>query len=219
VKPRVHTYFQPVPQLPSADKLIALWKWHWTEHGFEPVVLSEQDAKDHPGYDHFVERIRRFPTSNPKAYEMACFLRHLAMANVGGGTVLDLDVFPNPRRSSRSYLHNMRVYSGPKFIFMEPTRVPCAIMATAEGYEDFCDILCEYQGTEPHISDMIIARKTKLPVANICVEHLDSGRPIENDPGDGWKDAPLVHFSNYSFQKLGWKGDKADCIERVLKSL
>jgi hypothetical protein len=216
VKPRVHTYFQPVPQLPSADKLIALWKWHWTEHGFEPVVLSEKDAKDHPGYDHFVERIRRFPTFNPKAYEMACFLRHLAMANVTGERpqlLVDYDVLPNPKVITIAFPKQ----SG--FVFLEPTRVPCAIMATAEGYEDFCDILCEYQGTEPHISDMIIARKTKLPAASICVEHLDSGRPIENDPGDGWKDAPLIHFSAYSFRKLGWKGDKADCIEKVLKSL
>lgn len=212
---KVHTFYERVPSLPPADRLIALWKRSWAEHGFDPVVLSLKDAQGHPGYNYFLDRIIRFPTSNPLEYERACFLRHLAMANVGGGLLCDYDVICRESAEPDDLSH---LPAHP--IILEPTRVPCAVLGNQQAFEDLCDILCEHQvNGQKHVSDMTIIRSTNLQAESICVEHLCSGRPIENDPGDGWKKAPLIHFSNYSFSKLGWRGDKSELIERVLATL
>lgn len=213
---RVFTYFQPVRELGPQDRLLELWKRNWTEHGFEPVILSEKDAMDHPGYDYYVSRISRFPTSNPRDYERACFMRHLAMANVGGGLLVDTDVLTNPKA------RDVVIPEHPFFTIecLEPTRVPCAMRGNAQGFEDLCDTLCEYNANgDKHVSDMTIIRKTKINCSSMCVEHLNSGEHIENDPGDGWKKAPLIHFSTFSFSKLGWRGNKAEMIQKVLATL
>lgn len=213
--PPVYTYHEPVQGLPPAGRLLELWKKNWTEFGFEPVILSEKDAREHPGFSYFVERISRYPTSNPPAYERACFVRHLALANVGGGLLVDYDVI------CREPCFPGDIDKFPDHpVLLEPTRVPCAVLGSAKAFEDLCDVLCEFNANgEKHVSDMTIIRKTRLQSESICIEHLCSGSRIENDPGDGWKAASMIHFSNYSFSKLGWRGDKAELIERVLKTL
>jgi len=201
----------------SPTALLNLWARSWEKAGYETALLHEKDAKDHPGYKYFEERVSKFPTVNPPAYERACYMRHMAMANVPGATLLvDYDVIPNPRGKP----YKFPLPSG--IICLEPTRVPCAMFGTQSGFEDICDFLADYDAShQRHVSDMTILRKTALPIATppLCVEHLCSGRNIENDPGQGWRDAPFIHFSTFSFSKLGWQGSKADLIERVLRSL
>jgi hypothetical protein len=98
-------------------------------------------------------------------------------------------------------------------VMLEPTRVPCAVLATPKGFEIVCDIIENYQVSptdlergKPHVSDMTILRKSHAMTTNTCVEHLNSGRPIRDDPGDGWKTAPLIHFASFSFVKQGLHG-------------
>lgn len=211
--PIVHTFYMPVPGMPQPGRLLALWAKSWQDGGFVTRILTEADARAHPGYEYFNDRVKRFPTSNPPEYERACFIRHLAMANIEGGLLVDADCILRSKDDPEGPLPSHPV-------FLEPTRVPCAVMGTGEAFEAICDVLCEYDpGTEGHVSDMTILRKTNWQAESSCIEHGCSGRPIENDPGDGWKTAPIIHFSNYSFQKLGWKGDKADLIQRVLHTL
>jgi len=217
--PTVYSYYEQVEGRPKPDKLLDLWRRSWEAQGWETKVLSESDARSHPAFGAFSDRIRQFSTVNPPGYERACYIRHLAMANQadeGPMLMLDYDVLLNP--------------AGPKFTLppqvdgpaiLEPTRVPCMVLADVDGFMDICDILVSYQQKygENHVSDMTILRKSSVRVAPGCVEHLDSGRPIVDDPGDGWKTAPAIHFSSFSFSKLGWRGDKADLIQRVLASL
>lgn len=220
-QPIVHSYYEPVPGRPRPDKLLNLWAESWRKGGFETRILSEADARSHPGYAYYVDKISRFPTVNPPAYERACYMRWLAMANLEGKLPLimsDYDVI------NRSFLVEKAAFlwsAQPCLTIDEPTRVPCCVMGRPEDFEGLCDIICEYHPKpgERHVSDMTIIRQTNLPAGNVCVEHLDSGRPIVDDPGDGWKTAPLIHFSSFSFSKLGWTGDKADMIQRVLATL
>lgn len=219
----VHTYYEHVPGFPKPDKILYLWRRSWEDNGWTTRVLSEKDAASHPGYTYFLDRIIRFPTTNPKEYERACFLRHLAMANIGGGLLADYDVFnvAMPVDVGHERLKALALALGDaKLAILEPTKVPCLVWGTAEGYEDLCDLLCEYSvNGEKHVSDMTIIRKSQLPAYPVCVEHLCSGAPIANNPGSGWRDAGVIHFSNYSFAKLGKKGDKADLILEVVKHL
>jgi hypothetical protein len=211
----VHTYFEPVPGMSHPTKLLDLWRESWESRGWEIHILSEDDARGHPGYKAFSDRISRYPTTNNPAYERACYMRHLAMANIGGGILVDYDVFLRsvdvPKEDAEMPLHA---------VILEPTRVPCAVIGNADAFGDICDIIYEHNSSgQNHVSDMTILRKSKIPTSPQCIEHLCSGRPIENDLGDGWKTAPMIHFSTYSFSKLGWTGDKADLIRRVLATL
>lgn len=217
----VYTYFEPVLGMANPSRLLELWRDSWEKFGWEVVVLSERDAKDHPAFDLYLAQIGKFPSSNPPGYERACYMRHLAMAYVldpgeAPAVLADYDVI------NRGFLPDHKVGTTPGIVtLLEPTRVPCAILGDYFAFEELVDVIFNYVPApgENHVSDMTIIRKTDLPRTNHCVEHLDSGHQIVDDPGDGWKTAPLVHFSNFSFSKLGWRGDKADLIQRVLATL
>jgi hypothetical protein len=216
----VYTYHEPVPGMANPSRLLNLWQKTWNEMGYATQILSERDAYSHPGYAYYNERISRFPSVNPRGYDRACFIRHLAMANTEGKEcriLLDYDVVNRDLTpSDASFLWHHQ----PCLTICEPTRVPCCVLGRPEDFEGLCDILCEYDPKgERHVSDMTIIRRTNLPCGNACVEHLNSGQPIVDHPGDGWKKAPMIHFSNYSFQKLGWTGDKAELIQRALATL
>lgn len=213
----VSTYFQPVQGLPRPTKLLELWRESWESKGWTTKILSESDAKDHPGYKAFSDRISRYPTINNPGYERACYMRHMAMANVGGGYLSDYDCLLM-KKETLATKEDVPLPSHP--VIFEPTRVPCLVCGDQDAFGDICDIIFNYDPNgERHVSDMTILRKTKIQTSFGCVEHLNSGAAIVDDPGDGWKDAPVVHFSGFSFKKLGWTGDKADLIRRVLATL
>ncbi|KAJ8020575.1 hypothetical protein HOLleu_40204 [Holothuria leucospilota] len=95
----IYTYFQKQSNIAEQDikehnDTINVWKRTWSEAGWTPRVLSEDEAKKHPEYDILHEKFFALPTVNRKEYEMACFLRHVAMAAVGGGWMSDYDVIP-----------------------------------------------------------------------------------------------------------------------------
>lgn len=189
------------------DGLIGLWEASWAARGWEPVILSKEHAMRHEGFAFLDEAVRKFPTVNRSDYELACYHRHLAMAEVtyelGTGLLTDYDVI--------NYEFWPREMVEMDASFLEPTRVPCALWATQKGWEDICDVLCNYEpkptdqhnGTA-HVSDMTILRQTGFPAAKICIEAGCSGRSIPNDPGHGWKKAPLVHYCSAFFGKNGW---------------
>ncbi|KAJ8037203.1 hypothetical protein HOLleu_17959 [Holothuria leucospilota] len=96
----VHTYFQihkaknETKYMKEQNETLAAWRMAWSSAGWTPVVLTEQHAMQHPKYDEFRKKFWDLPTINNKGYELACFLRHVAMAAVGGGWMADYDVLP-----------------------------------------------------------------------------------------------------------------------------
>lgn len=222
---RVYTYYEPVQGIPSPEGLLDLWRHSWLQHGWNAEVLDESCANSHPSYEAFLAHVERLPTINKPAYERACYLRHLAMANQEGNyplLLVDYDVI------NRFFTPAMAldIPNGRRLVILEPTRVPCAVLGTQQGFEDLCDLIYEYvpksadkAGSDAHISDMEIFRQTRLPYTAHCVEHLCSGEPIRDHLGDGWKHAPMIHFSGFSFRKLKWSGPKELLIQRVLNGL
>ncbi|KAJ8021941.1 hypothetical protein HOLleu_39286 [Holothuria leucospilota] len=95
----MYTYFQKDNNTkPDAvnenNKILHLWERAWSLAGWKPRILTEEDAKRHPNYEEFSRKFWAFPTVNKKEYEIACFMRYLAMAAVGGGWMSDYDVLP-----------------------------------------------------------------------------------------------------------------------------
>lgn len=214
----VHTYFQPVTGLHYPKKLLDLWKESWESKGWTTKILSETDAMGHPGYKAFSDRISRYPTINKPGYERACYMRHMAMANIGGGILVDYDVINREAPPPKPIPGFPGLPS--KIACLEPTKVPCVLIGDGDAFGDVCDAIYSYDPKgEKHVSDMTILRQSNMHTSGDCVEHLCSGQPIVDHLGDGWKTAPMIHFSGFSFKKLGWTGDKADMIRRVLATL
>ena len=86
----VYTYFED--QGMGDEPALEVWRDVWAKAGWDPVVLSQKDAERHPRYDEMVRRFSEYPTVNVPGYELACYLRYLAMAVVGGGFMTDYDV-------------------------------------------------------------------------------------------------------------------------------
>ena len=87
----VYTYFDEVEGMDDQNEIIESWAKTWSEAGWKPVIIGEVHARRHPRYDEFRARFAAMPTPNPSEYELACYLRHVAMAVVGGGYLADYD--------------------------------------------------------------------------------------------------------------------------------
>jgi hypothetical protein len=164
--------------------------------GWNPVVLYDHHAKAHPLYDLLKESVSKLPTINVPEYELACYLRWLAVAARGGGFMSDYDVVnysfkPTPIPSL------MRIYE----VHPELEEVtPSVVAGSQSGYERICAAFCaikaediEYRISETaHVSDMIVLQHLAhkgFYVATRTV--LQYGEPE-------WTEAPLVHYSHGS---------------------
>jgi len=94
IKPVIHTFFQPMQgeRNEGRDPLIDVWSLEWRNAGFEPVVLTVDDAKRHPYFKTMEEAVRKEFADDE--YNTLCFYRYLAMAASGGGWMSDYDTFP-----------------------------------------------------------------------------------------------------------------------------
>jgi len=98
---RVYTYYDDLDCYDDARKqiyqgMINEWKKSWSRAGWDPVVLSRKDAEAHPYFPEYSALIKaslaKKQNLNPENYELACFIRWLAVANKGGGFMCDYDV-------------------------------------------------------------------------------------------------------------------------------
>lgn len=184
----VHTYFSPLENAKGVEeqnRLIDLWKQTWKAHGWEPVVLTEKDAEKHPRYAEWRAAFAKLPTVNPPGYEMACWLRWVAMAQVGG-TLTDYDCMNFrfvPGDVAQDGDNIVPIFKG----------VPCAIVGTQKAYENAINRFIsatdrfEVDG-KPHVSDMHLIQKWSWRCEDIGREY--------NSPG--WETAKLVHFGHFS---------------------
>lgn len=215
----IYTYYKKCGNETIHKKLMDLWMHLWQKQGWDPVVLGEEDAwLDEKSCAELLSAVNKLPTQNHREYENACYLRHLAMANKGGGLLVDYDVMPVSYEPSSENIG---------LVILEPTKVPCAVRGSAEGFRQIVQMFLHYRPGagdiyrfRPHVSDMTILRQSSFPSSNHCLEYLCSGRPVPNDPGDGWKQARMIHFSSAS---LGLRRrdarDKAEIIREVLAEL
>lgn len=193
-KPKVYTYFSPVPtkegQL-EQRKLIELWKRTWQSNGWFTHVLTEDDARKHPEFDRISTEFSKIPTKNPPYYEMACWNRWLAMA-CAGGLMTDYDVMNLGLRDLSDFGVKTIPCPGGEFpiILCSNNPVPCAVIATGDQYEKaieaFLGCTTEIQNGTSHLSDMIAVQQLRFASVDICREYGT----------EKWGDAKLVHFSH-----------------------
>lgn len=198
---KLFTYHANVPgiNLENEFKLILLWIEHHRKLGYEPVVLNEYIAKKEPRFEVFNEVIRVLPNINPPEYERACYLRWLAMAQIGGGIMMDYDCFiydPKP-------IKKVPAVAALKSPICYQQYVPSLFSGNQNQFNHIVDIMIKYEVTEKdnvmngraHVSDMYMIENGTIPV--------DRRDLVKNYGEPGWETAPAVHYSNGSMQPAG----------------
>ena len=104
-KPIIYTFFSPklrkegdrAEDTSEHEKLLHVWKTLWKESGWEPRLLTMDDAKKHPDFKKYSDLLQNSDYNNlwDQSYDSLCFFRWLAMASHGsGGWMADYDTFP-----------------------------------------------------------------------------------------------------------------------------
>lgn len=189
---KVFTYFDPVPEMAHSEQqeMISIWKASWRANGWQPLVLSRKNIAFHPLYEDALRAFKGHPTVNPKEYELACWLRWLAMA-MQGGVMTDFDVLCFGFRPE-----DIPENPGPlPTIFADANPCPCAVHGTERQYENVVRLFMEYKRRPednhngvPHLSDQnalqAMADKFRPYIFDMCPEYNQRH----------WREAKLVHF-------------------------
>lgn len=187
-----YAYFEPIGFLVEYE-VIEHWKRTWGKHGWNPILLSHDDAVKYPRFNEYNEAVAKFPTVNPKEYEMACFKRWAAMAALGGGVMCDYDVMNYGFRP-------MDLMNGDlSLVFYESNGVPSCV--SGAGY--LFDIMCQqFAAYKPNDLDAV-AKQAHISDQDICCRRftwlpLRTHRVVRQFRDHGFDEAPLVHFTNAS---------------------
>lgn len=204
---KLFTFHETCPghDIEAELRLLTLWREHWTALGFEPVVLNEWIARQHPFFADYEREIRKLPSVNSESYELACWFRWLALAQVGGGWCMDYDVFTTRPTS-------LPEGSNDKLQLMQTNCIcPCLFHASKETIERLCLEFASGQwgrrmmGERPHYSDQYAIVDM---VEKGCDWITQDNRLLGYGDVD-WGKADFVHFSNSSMQPRGmiprWK--------------
>lgn len=197
---RVFTFFNPLPTIDQTRELALLRKWaeSWERQGWEPVILSLEDAvaQNETLTEDILhsEELARGPL--PAGYAMSCHLRWVAH-QAHGGLHVDYDVmnrnFPPVAMKGILALHG-----DSKPIMLFGSACPCAVHATPEN--------CEVMHTLT-IRQMLDPDRSTGELASVCHDQAVFAKTPQvftmldpavcvNYSAPGWEDALLVHFAN-----------------------
>ena len=228
----IYTYYEPLSsdtllnsthekwwRVQDQLELIELWRKSWSKHGWNPIVLSENDAKQHPRYAEFKKQFWDRPTASTHNYTGGTYMRWAALAQaiseVGWGYMSDYDTMchgfnPQPIKNCITV-----------FCQMDYWIVPCLISGSIDSISrlldyfvawrlDSVDIIVDQNRVIPHASDMTLMTRLygssgneKTPIygnaikngANAVTAASDRSKPglIQTD------------FQCRTFQQEGWK--------------
>jgi hypothetical protein len=193
----VYTYYRQIKGRDQLEQewLLSQWAGRWIKAGWIPKVIGPNEASSHPFFNDFMALVSTLPTVNMREYEEACWLRWLAMVQVGGGLMTDYDVF--------NYGLSPQEIEPPSgelpCILADHNPCPCAVLGTAQQYANMVNVIMTRAkasiGTErgqPHLSDQSFVQKhaSLFTTRDICFQHGRSGSDL----------AKLVHYSHSSCQ-------------------
>lgn len=95
----MHTFFETVPSWIKSEQeaniqLLRAWERSWNTAGWKTKVLTLADAQSHPDFAKFNRILDTVPLGTNIMYDKVCYIRHLAMAQAGGGWMADGDTIP-----------------------------------------------------------------------------------------------------------------------------
>jgi hypothetical protein len=206
----IYTFFSPVAGISGQAEVIRVWELSWRRRGWTPRILTPRDAQAHPRFKEFDVRVRTYPTANNPEYERLCYIRWLALAQVGGGWMTDTDVI------NYAFFPQVREL---EFEIPEKAYVPC-VAWSKPGSTRAIDLIMGHgpipswpanmQAEKNHMSDMLIFQN-RLVNGNDLGDH---DQAIVSEFGDAdWKRYPLTHFSHSTTVGKGF-ASKVDAVQR-----
>ena len=187
----VYAFYDPIgEQTKEYTDLISLWERSWRYYGWNPIILTLKDAQKHERYNELHEKAKAWPTINGKQFEIYCFLRWLAIANIGGWYT-DVDMM--------NYGFMPYDYGEGSVTTQQHSIAPATVYLTKKKYNDLIiDSLMNYEITELdfmksvnqyHVSDLnILNPKTHLldVILGVQADYM-------LDPK--WTTAKIVHYT------------------------
>jgi hypothetical protein len=221
---KVFTYYMPVPGLwsdVSQRGLIDVWARSWTKQGWEPVVLTEDDARKHPNFSYYKEKFWALPTGYGHDYEGACFMRWLAVAQAGGGMMVDYDVINYGFLPYDQPPEEMSVFADPtpERIFMG------AVAGQSQYFQEMADIFALWGPDQYDINTALEAEdKRHCSDLAMLIRMFDTKtypKPDWLKRRDGcalfdhpsWNTSKLVHYG-YAMRAAGY-WPKYEHIEKI----
>jgi len=175
------------------DKLIDIWQKSWKYYGWDPVILTLDDVKQHKDYNRLLKICEDRPTVNPKNFETLCFLRWLSMHDKSGWYA-DVDMINygfEPTDYGDLVVTTNTVKDIHASCFSMPNQKYNQLIDEIINYELQPDDYIDVNGKKtPHLSDMFIMRKTKIKIDKYLGIYSD----YKNSPN--WKNYLIVHYTN-----------------------
>lgn len=194
---KVFTYHNLVEPL-NDPALLDLWRASWSRHGWEPIILTEQDAYN--ADPAMFERFKRSPLllscpTNPKGYTLAAMLRWVAMTAIDEPCMhTDWDVMSN------RFTPAMAPAVGYPPSFFADCTCPCAIFADGRGWKMIAAALEMIPHTPEFKPEDLLkdsCDQYALSVAPKSWTTIVPGKPCRNYNADvGWQTSPMIHFPN-----------------------
>jgi hypothetical protein len=195
----VYAFYEPInePWIDQNDQkiLIDLWKKSWSHYGWNPVIITLDDAKNHSLYKDFYKKIESFPTVCPKIYDMYCFLRWMSFAKYGGWmsavSVMNYGFTPI-EFNDKIVTSNAHPLLVPTAAIHVPKNKIDLIINTILNYSlKESDTIQSAGVNKPHISDMILLNNSYEISKNIDMT-LNVSSTFR--PGERWEKALIVHY-------------------------
>jgi hypothetical protein len=229
VRPPMYTFYSPLVRASNTareqktrkadQELLDAWKAAWYDAGWEPKIIGLEEAKRNPKYPAFLDGFRKIKLygngGRNQEYNEYCFLRFLAMASVGGGTMADIDMFPLGR--STETLQNT---SPDRFTVYQETLnkagpVPSLCSGTGDEWDRIGQSILDIamsQPTEDGWSDMMALMRLykSQPDSITLLDHVVGSSEFLTAPTlhaqcrlASQKHAWGVHFSHYDVLQSG----------------
>jgi hypothetical protein len=191
----VYTFYEPIANSFYNNEykdLIDLWKKSWIKQGWNPIIFNLNDSKKHPLYNEIYSICEKRPTLNEKNFEMYCYLRWLAMANVTGW-YCDVDIINygfKPIDYGDLVVSSDYVKKIHGTCFYMPKEKYQQLILEIKNYQvSFDDVHIVNGKAFPHLSDLMIMSKTKIKIDQ-CISIHGSYKASPN-----WKTDLLVHYT------------------------
>jgi len=216
-RPKMHTFFTPVSNSPDTA-LLEVWKKSWSDAGWEPVVLTLEDARRHPDYKRFIEAFES-AEYKLKDYDRMCFLRWLAMAMSGGGWMSDYDTLP---LYSKPKIDGNNLPNEGRFTCYS-RHVPNIVSGSEEEWHRMSQLLFFSYKLHPDVfwSDMLallevhdyldgyVYQKDSISLEKVYIEELQGGEGIQRPHAlakkcDILKGMRAIHFSHADCHIVGF---------------